>query len=420
MSDGNKEKLSASSFYRRDRRLSPNPLGEEEEHPATRFQFPETQHQPLSLQDIDIAKGIITDPALQQTTAMSTVEEQLAEFRRIAEQQQQQLQQYQQQQLEAQRHFESQQQESQRRYEQSQATVAQLSAALQTLTTHAAALPTAIPTPQRKKPDLPPFDSQHINRWVRRLEAAYQRAGVTLAKDKFAFLESTFEVAANPSINKFLYGTNTEDEWKNFIAFLKEEFGRTKRQKAALLITDYPRQGLRPTQFLAQMDEDTEGISIDDIKKEQLLKSLPSRIREFLGKEVEDLTAEQVATRADAYFDKQGNLLEKSYNVNSVNPPAPNEVLQASYDDETNEVNQVHRPPNRNNSTRPSRPNSRPSGSHPARSASRPARLTDGLCRSHFKFGDEAYTCVADGCRKRHLLAKKSNPQGNARGERRL
>ena len=237
---------------------------------------------------IDINNGVRADP----TANMPTVEEQLAEFRRIAEQQQQQLQQYEQYQQEAQRRFELQQQEYTQRYEQSQATVAQLSTALATLTAHAASLPTAAatPAPQRKKPELPPFDPKHVNRWIDRVRAAYQRAGVTLAKDKFAFLESTFEVAANPRINQFLYGTNTDEEWKKFMTFLKEEYGRTKRQKASLLITEFPRQGLRPSQYMALLNEETEGISLDDVKKEHLLKSLPPRVRELLGKEVEEWT----------------------------------------------------------------------------------------------------------------------------------
>ena len=167
---------------------------------------------------------------------------------------------------------------------------------------------------------------------------------------------------------------------------------------------------------MAQMEEETEGITLDDIKKEQLLKTLPARIRELLGKEVENWTADEVATRADAYFDKQGNLLERTNsNINAVEITASIESPDSQSDD--NEVNMVHRPTSRRFGNRP---NSRLSTSRPARSASRPAKLTDGLCRSHYKFGDEAYTCVAEGCRKKHLLPKKSNPQGNARGERRL
>ena len=409
-------KLSAADIHRRNRRRSLSPIPASQEEPiASQFQFPTSPQRQLTLQDIDIAHGIIQP----QPSKMSTVEEQLNEFRRIAEQQQQQLQQYQQQQAEAQRRFEIQQQESQRRYEQSQATVAQLSAALQTLTTHTASLPGATPAPQRKKPELPPFDAKHINRWINRLNAAYQRAGVVQSKDKFAFLESTFEVAANPKINQFLYGTNTDEDWKKFLTFLKEEFGRTKREKAALLITEFPRQGLKPTQYIAQMEEDTEGVSLDDIKKEHLLKSLPPRIRELLGKEVENWTANEVATKADAYFDKHGNLLEKTHEVNVIQSSIPSESCQTHQLDEEGEINQVYRPPNRGSSNRPGRSNLRPTTNRPARSASRPAKLIDGLCRSHHKFGDEAYTCFSDECKKSHLIAKRAPSQGNGKGERR-
>ena len=418
MSDNANENLGLPKFHRRNRPRSPNPLGEEEESLGNTFQYPATAEQPLSLRDIDIANGIIS----QQPLSMATAEEQLAEFQRLAEQQQQQLRQFQQQQIESQQRFEFQQQESQRRYEQSQATIAQLSAALQTLTTHAAALPAATAAaasaPPRKKPEMPPFDAKHVNRWIKRLEAAYQRAGVSLAKDKFAFLESTFEVTANPRINKFLYGTNTDDDWRQFLEFLKEEYGRTTREKAALLISEYPRQGLTPTQYMAQMDEDTEGISLDDIKKEQLLKTLPARIRELMGKEVERLTANEVATKADAYFDKRGNLLERTYDVSAVDLTTPVDPTPEPQS-EDGEINQIHRPVNRGTGYRPSRTNFRPNTSRPGRSTSRPAKLTDGLCRSHFKFGDEAYTCVAEGCKKKHLLPKKTYAQGNGRGERR-
>ena len=379
--------------------------------------------QPVTLLSIDIANGVRADPSQQQqqaaaaaaqpTPTMPTVEEQLAEFQRIATQQHERLQQY-----------EATQQAQQQRWEQSQNTVAQLSAALQSLTANASGLPAAAvaAAPQRKKPDLPPFDPKHINRWINRLLAAYQRAGVVLAKDKFAFLESTFDVAANPKINQFLYGTNTDADWDLFLAYLKEEYGKTKRQKAALLITEYPRQGLRPTQYMAQMKEDTEDVTLDDIKKEQLLKSLPSRVRELLGKEVETLTADQVATKADAYFDRQGNLLERSYDVNSVDPASSNSFTQAFPSDATSdEVNQIQRTGFRPNSGRQGRPENRSNrnaASGQARSQSRPGRLIDGLCRTHNKFGDAAYACVADGCKKRHLV-KKGAPQGNSKGERR-
>ena len=414
------------------RNRPPSPGGGEEEGLPIRFNFmdqgdqSDQQRQPLSLLAIDQANGLRLDQSLQPPPAanlshpppppqptMPTVEEQLAEFRRIAEQQQSQLQRY-----------EQQQQAQMQAFQQSQDTVAQLSQALATLTANAAA-PTPAP-PQKKKPDLPPWEPKKINIWIRRVTAAYQRAGIVNPKDKFAFLESMFEVNGNPKINEFLYGANTEADWDNFLAYLREEYGKTIRQKAEILIKECPRQGLKPSQFLSQLNEDTQGVEIDHIKREHLLKSLPSRVRELLGKSVETMTAAQVAAKADDYFDRQGNLLERSsHGISSINPLPSNSSFTPAFSDEedADDINHIRRGgatargrPNRSRSrTRFNNGNKNASASNSNRSPSVPARLIDGLCRFHHKFGDEAWKC-ADGCKKAHLVKK---PPGNGKGVRR-
>ena len=74
-----------------------------------------------------------------------------------------------------------------------------------------------------KKPDLPAFDTRNIEIWLKRVDAAYTRAGVTAPKDKFAFLEAKIAVDTNPRINDFLFGDATDARWKEFVEFLKEE-----------------------------------------------------------------------------------------------------------------------------------------------------------------------------------------------------
>ena len=83
-----------------------------------------------------------------------------------------------------------------------------------------------------RKPDLPEFDPRNIDIWIKRTEAAYDRAGICLPRDKFAFLESKFAVGANPSIDAFLYGPANDDTWSSFLTYLREEYGRTVRQEA--------------------------------------------------------------------------------------------------------------------------------------------------------------------------------------------
>ena len=204
---------------------------------------------PLTLRNLDIINGVV--PALAAAAAAPAanmqpdqlqnmmVEQQLERFRQLAEQQQAQQQNY-----EAQRAAQNEQ------WQQAQATVAQLSQALATLSANTAASQQPPPPPPRKKLEMPPFDPKRINIWIRRLNTAYQRANVTLPKDKFAFLESTFDVAAHPKINEFLYGSNKETDWDDFILFLRKEYCKTIREKTELLINRYPRQGLTPTQLL--------------------------------------------------------------------------------------------------------------------------------------------------------------------------
>ena len=353
------------------------------------------------------------------TIIMPTVEEQLEQFRQLATKQQEQI--------DAQN---NQMAALAEQHRQSQQSVAQLSAALQSLTTM-----TSRPEPPKKKPDIPPFDKNNILIWIRRLNAAYERQSITLPKDKFSFLESTFDIALNPKINAFLYGDNTEDSWNQFIAYLKEEYGPTRRQKAMKLIKEIPRQGLKPSQFMAQINEDTEGVTVDDIKKEHLLKSLPPRIREYLGRDADTKTADQIAAWADNFFDRQGNPIEKSLNtVNNVNPSnhsssssSSSSFTPAFSDEEVDDINAIRRGQaagrgrfsrsrSRVNGSSNQRPSSAAKGGQRGRSpsASRSQPIVNGLCWFHTKWGNDAQKC-AEGCK--HF--NKNANQGNAKGGRR-
>ena len=292
---------------------------------------------------------------------------------------------------------------------------------------------------------MPPFDQQNILIWIKRLTAAYDRAGVVLPKDKFAFLESTFDITFNPVINNFLFNSNnTAEDWDNFIQYMKTEYGPTIRQKARKLIGELPRNGMKPTQYLAQLEEEVRDVKLDDIKKEHLLKSIPPRIREILGKSVETKTAKEVATLADDYFDSQGRPLEKS--ATSINhvanqqptaTTAPQQAYTAAYSDEEAEVNQVKKGNFKNFRQRSrSRPrfgsNNRsnnsftPSASSSATTASSSSSRqqqnnsnSSGLCRFHRLFGDNATKCMSDCSRHSAFMSQQKKQQGNEMGGRR-
>ena len=378
------------------------------------------------------AASASTMPTFEELQALAAAQSaQLERANEIVQQQQQQM-------IDAQAAFDAQRrqlEESSRQMEQQQQTINQLSTAFSTLTT------TTASTPSRKKPDMPPFDQQNVLIWLKRLQAAYDRANVTLAKDKFAYLESTFDITFNPIINNFLFNSNnTDDDWKEFVEYMKKEYGPTRRQKARKLIGDLPRNGMKPSQFMAQLEEEVREVTLDDVKKEHLLKSIPPRIREILGKAVEEKTAKEVATLADQYFDSQGRPLEKSAtSISHIDCQQPSSAssspspFTSAFDDSNTDVNFVKKPNFKSRQRSQSRPrfnsNGRQGNNAPAAtttsssssssSSSRQQQGSNGLCRFHRLFGENATKCVSD-CPRHSSFISKQKQQGNATGGRRL
>ena len=87
-----------------------------------------------------------------------------------------------------------------------------------------------------RKVEVPQFDRSNIEVWIKRVEAAFTRANVTTAKDKFAQMEAKFDVNLDPTINNFLYGNPTDENWKLFLDHLRHLYGRTRKQEAQFLL----------------------------------------------------------------------------------------------------------------------------------------------------------------------------------------
>ena len=184
------------------------------------------------------------------------------------------------------------------------------------------------------------------------MEAAYARAGVKEPKERFAHLESKFDVTLNPKINSLLYGPATEESWRNFLKYLREEYGESRRQEANQMLQPLQCNGLRPSQLLASLVDKTQNVTMDDIRKEKVIAALPSDIQRSIIDKVEPLTAEQTAALADRYFDREGRPLQ---------PPSPASVnniaqgvqsLAMLSEEEADEVNAIG--PRRPNDRKPS------------------------------------------------------------------
>ena len=382
--------------------------------------------------------------SLPPQATMSTVEEQLRQLRELAEAQQNQILK-QQEQMDAANDYANLQtqqlQESRRQLDAAQQSVADLTSAFREMSSQPR--PLTVSTAPKKKPDLPQFDSKNILIWIRRVEAAYARVGIVEPKDKFSWLESVFQVKQDPQVDAYMYGANTAQEWSDFIEYLKFRYGPTVRQKAQKLMAEVPRHDMTPSQYLLQLTEDTKDVTVDQVRREHLLKTIPPRIREIMGKQVETMAATDVAKLADTFFDRQGRPLEKTatpINQVAAAPPASSSsassstpsstFTQAFSDDEDANVNFVKNGANnrrfdRNRSRgRNGRSNSRPppngffksSSSNQAQGQSQ-SNFPKGTCRWHRQFGEKSLKCATDCPRYKSFVA--SQGQGNGQGGRR-
>ena len=440
----------------RSRSRSPqlSPASTEFEEGLPVFQFnDDSNRQRLQDTTLNEISATLRQPAATSaaipTITMSITQEQFASLQQMMEAQQKQIE-------EMKAAAEQQHNnllESQRQLHESQTTVQQLSSAFQQLSTRP---PQQVQQQQaaRKKPDLPPFDAKNILIWIKRIESAYTRANVTLAKDKFAFLESTFPVKQNATIDKFMYGSNTEDDWADFLSYLKKEYGPTIRQKACKLMSEVPRHDMKPTEYLQQLVDDTADVEIDHIRREHLLKTIPPRIREIMGKDVENLTALEVAQMADDFFDRNGRPLEKTgHTVNNVvksssssssasaAAAATPHFTAAFSDEEDSDVNFVKRGGKQNfrgrSQSRNGRSNSKPrfnnsnqrfnnsnnnasASSSSSSNSSSSQQSASKTCMWHRRFGTKSTKCCTDCSLYQSFVSQQRKGSGNEQGGRRM
>ena len=170
-----------------------------------------------------------------------------------------------------------------------------------------------------RKPDLPAFDKNSIDKWIRRVESAYIRAGISSPREKFAFIESQFPVDEDPAVDEYLFGDPTEQNWKNFCSYLRKRHGKTKKQKVAAILEPMNMDGRTPSQYFAKLRQSYDDITLDDIVKEICARQLPTDIQQTICKDTEKMSAKEMMEHADKYFNPDGSRLHKKpQSINAV------------------------------------------------------------------------------------------------------
>ena len=199
-----------------------------------------------------------------------------------------------------------QQDREERDHQQRIATEAAVSAALANQSNQVKAL---------RKPEIPNFDKNNIDTWIRRTENAFARFDITNPRQKFSYLERTFHIDDDPKINNFLEG-ETADDWKDFLSYLRE----IHRQCVYSLIKGTPQDNRRPSMLASHIKKRAGQATLDNIYKEVLLREMPDEVQQHAASKIKDLDFQETAKELDNYFDQKGKLINSkgASNINSV------------------------------------------------------------------------------------------------------
>ena len=275
----------------------------------------------------------------------------------------------------------------------------------------------------KRKPDLPNFDANNVEIWIRRIESAFIRANISSPTDKFAYLETKFAVDQDPKVNEFLFGEATELQWHGFLSYLRNRYGKSVKTQCTAMLRVFQRDGRRPSDMLSYIRQETSKVTLDDLHKEIIVQSLPQDVQRVMADRVKIMTADEAAALADNFFDKDGKLLHPS-------TPSAINAIDSKEEEEETEVNAVRgqrqdkRPFKKSHAPRaqqqqpPRQASFTPAfSSAPSSSASAGATPKSNAgaevlptCRHHIRYGNKAYSCE-QGC---HLYPGKSK-QGNGR-----
>lgn len=239
----------------------------------------------------------------------------------------------------------------------------------------------------------PPFKTDDIESWFRRVEHWFTFGKVTTEADKFALIASQIDHSTVTNLTEMLT-PDTETPYTKLKAKIIKIFEKSTTTKINDLLSGCQLGDSKPSQLLAEMKR-LGGTVGDEIIRNLWAKRLPLHVQTVVASATKS-TLDEVALIADAVIDVVGT---QTTTINQVSNDSSHQPYEEKPSTKGNEieslcaaVNQLTRSFRDMHSDR-SRSQSRDNQKSRDRSSSyKPA--DNRICRYHRKFGAKAYLCT--------------------------
>lgn len=244
----------------------------------------------------------------------------------------------------------------------------------------------------------PPFKTDDIESWFRRVEHWFTFNKVTTEMDKFALIASQIENSTVTNLDEMLNPHETTP-YTNLKKKIVSIFEATTSAKINNLLSGCKLGDLKPSQLLAEMKRLGGNVG-DDILRNLWSKRLPLHVQAVVAAATKS-SLEEVAIIADAVIDVVGAPTTVNQVTNDNNQP-PSYQQPSSQENQATKFNEIeHLCAAVNQLTKSfremqsdrSRSKSRENQKNRDRSSSyKPSE--NRICRYHRKFGEQAWLCT--------------------------
>lgn len=242
----------------------------------------------------------------------------------------------------------------------------------------------------------PPFKTDDIEAWFRRVEHWFTFNKVTTEIDKFALIASQIEDPTVSNSDEMLK-PSAEKPYSDLKAKIITIFEATTTAKINKWLSGCQLGDMKPSQLLAEMKRMGGNVG-DEILRNLWSKRLPLHVQTVVAAATQS-TLDQVSLIADAVIDVVPTS-SASVNQTTNNNPANfncEQQKQTEIDELRMAVNELTKSFNKMQSSNRSRSHSRSNQNNRDRSTSNSGQVKlreDRICRYHRKFGSEAYLCT--------------------------